>query len=133
MTLITNYLFSQGQIVGTWYNVDDEDGKPKSHIKIYEKNGKLEGEVIKLLPAATTSICNECEGKNKGKPIVGMKILWDLQKENETAYEEGEILNPKNGKIYSCNIELESPDKLKVRGYLGFSLIGKTQYWYRVK
>lgn len=124
---------AQSKIVGTWYNVDDEDGKPKSHIQIYENNGKLEGKVIQLLPAATTTHCNECSGANKGKPITGMKILWGLEKESESVFEDGEILDPKSGKTYSCDIALENADKLKVRGYLGFSLLGRTQYWYRVK
>ncbi len=130
---LTLDLNAQSKIVGTWYNVDDEDGKPKSHIQIYEKDGKLEGKVIRLLPGATTTHCNKCEGDNKGKPIAGMKILWGLEKESELVFEDGEILDPKNGKTYSCDIALEGSDKLKVRGYIGFSLLGRTQYWYRVK
>jgi uncharacterized protein (DUF2147 family) len=121
------------QIEGLWYNVDDEDGKPKSQISIYESNGKLEAKVVKLLPAATLTHCKECEGANKNQPIEGMKILWGLDKVNPREYEEGEILNPKNGKVYDCFITLEEEDKLKVRGYLGISMFGKTQYWYRVK
>ena len=125
--------YGQSKMVGTWYTVSDEDGKPKSHVEIYEVNGKLEGKVVKLLPAATLTHCNECEGDLKDKPIEGMKILWGLEKDSETLYEDGEILDPKSGKIYSCFIELESADKLKVRGYLGISLLGRTQYWYKVK
>jgi uncharacterized protein (DUF2147 family) len=121
------------QITGTWYNIDDEDGEPKSHISIYENDGKLEAKVIKLLPNATLKICSSCEGQNKDKPIEGMNILWNLKKVSKTEYEDGTILNPKNGKVYDCFISLEEQDKLKVRGYLGVSLFGKTQYWYRVK
>lgn len=124
---------SQGKIVGLWKNVDDEDGKDKSHIQITEENGKLVATVVKLLPAATLKTCTSCKGNNKNKPIEGMKILWDLKKVSDTEYEGGQILNPKNGKIYDCFISLESADKLKVRGYVGISLVGKTQYWYRVK
>lgn len=124
---------AQQKIIGIWKNIDDEDGVEKSHIEIYEQKGKLFAKVIKLLPAATVKVCNKCKGENKDKPIEGMLILWDLKKKNETEYEDGQILNPKNGKIYDCFISLESPDKLKVRGYLGMSLLGKTQYWYRLK
>ena len=123
----------QAQITGTWYNIDDEDGEPKSHISIYENNGKLEAKVIKLLPKATLKICKSCEGEQKNKPIEGMKILWDLNKVSNTEYEDGTILNPKNGKVYDCFISLEEKDKLKVRGYMGVAMFGKTQYWYRVK
>lgn len=124
--------FSQSKIVGIWKNIDDEDGKEKSHIEIYELNGKLKAKVIKLLPAATVRTCIKCLGSNKDKPIEGMEILWDLKKESDSEYEDGKILNPKNGKVYDCIISLETPTKLKVRGYMGISWMGKTQYWYKV-
>lgn len=118
--------------VGIWKNLDDEDGKEKSHIEIYEQNGKLRGKVIKLLPAATITKCDACTGANKGKSLVGMDILWDLVKTGKV-WDKGEILDPKKGKIYSCKIELEGKDKLKVRGYVGVSMFGRTQTWYKVK
>lgn len=118
--------------VGIWKNLDDEDGKEKSHIEIYEQNGKLRGKVIKLLPAATITKCDACTGANKGKSLVGMDILWDLVKTGKV-WDNGEILDPKKGKIYSCKIELEGKDKLKVRGYVGVSMFGRTQTWYKVK
>jgi uncharacterized protein (DUF2147 family) len=118
--------------VGIWKNVDDEDGREKSHIEVYEKNGKLYGKVIKLLPAATITKCDACTGDKKGKSIVGMDILWNLTKSGKI-WDDGEILDPKNGKVYSAKIELDGKDKLKVRGYLGVSMFGRTQTWYRVK
>ncbi len=127
------FAFGQSKIVGLWKNVDDEDGREKSHIQVYESNGTLRAKVIKLLPAATLKTCVECKGVNKNKSIEGLEIMWGLKKVNETTYDGGEILNPKNGKVYSCHLALEGQDKLKIRGYLGFSMIGKTQYWYRVK
>ena len=126
-------LQAQTDIIGTWYTIDDEDGTKKSHVQIYESNGKLEGKVVKLLEGATATHCNKCDGENKGKPIVGMKILWDMERVGDNEYDDGEILSPTNGKVYSCYLELESKDKLKVRGYLGFSILGRTQYWHRVK
>lgn len=120
------------QIIGKWKTVDDEDGVEKSIVEIYEKNGKLQGRVDKLLPAATVTHCAECPGELKNKPLVGMEILVDLIK-NETGGEDGEILDPKSGKWYTCYMELVSPDKLKLRGYIGIPTFGRTQYWYRVK
>lgn len=131
LTFILN-AFSQSKIIGIWKNIDDEDGKEKSHIEIYEHNGALRAKVIKLLPAATVKTCTKCTGSNKNKSIEGMEILWDLKKKSDTEYEDGKILNPKNGKVYDCFISLESPTKLKVRGYMGISLMGKTQYWHKV-
>jgi uncharacterized protein (DUF2147 family) len=127
-----NLSIAQKDVVGIWKSVDDEDGKEKSHIEIYESQGMLRAKIIKLLPGAESTICSKCTGVNKNKPIEGMEIMWNLTKTNDKEYSNGEILNPKNGKIYSCNITLETPLKLKIRGFLGFSFIGKTQYWYKL-
>jgi uncharacterized protein (DUF2147 family) len=117
--------------VGVWKNLDDEDGREKSHIEIYEESGKLRGKVIKLLPAATITKCDKCTGANKGKNLVGMDILWDLKKSG-SVWDGGEILDPKKGKVYNCKIELDGAEKLKVRGYMGVSILGRTQTWYKV-
>lgn len=132
LSLVTVACMGQQKITGMWKNIDDEDGKEKSHIQIYEKNGKLHAKVVKLLANATVRICEKCTGTNKNKPIEGMEILWDLKKVSDKEYENGKILNPKNGKEYDCFISLVEPNKLKVRGYMGVSMFGKTQYWYRV-
>jgi uncharacterized protein (DUF2147 family) len=123
----------QNKFVGTWQNFDDEDGKPKSHIEIKEENGKLSAKVIKLLPNAKLKVCSSCTGANKNKPIEGMHILTGMKKLSDTEYGEGEILNPKNGKLYSCTMTLDKGGKrLKVRGYIGVPVLGKTQYWEKV-
>jgi uncharacterized protein (DUF2147 family) len=122
--------FSQ-QVVGNWKTIDDVTGKAKSIVSIYEDNGKIYGKVIKILtPGEENKVCSECEGDKKNKPIVGMVILTDLEKDDDE-WNDGEILDPNNGKTYSCYISLEGNNKLKVRGFLGFSLLGRTQYWYR--
>ena len=64
----------------------------------------------------------------KGKPIVGLVIVQDLIKEGEN-WVDGTILDPANGKRYSCNISLRDDGNLDVRGYLGFSLLGRSQVW----
>ncbi|KXK37214.1 MAG: DUF2147 domain-containing protein [Saprospiraceae bacterium] len=134
LIFIFNFVFaSSGQSpLGIWKTVDDESGKEKSYVEIFEKNGKLYGKVVKLLEGATTDVCTACKGTKKGKKLVGMEILWDLSKSGKV-WDDGTIMDPKNGKEYSCKIELEGQDKLKVRGYLGFSLLGRTQTWFRVK
>ena len=90
------------------------------------------GKVIKLLPAATTTVCNDCPGDKAGKSLIGMDILWDLR-----AYDDywsyGRIVDPKDGDVYKCSVWLEGDDKLKVRGYIGISLIGRNQIWHRVQ
>lgn len=122
----------QAQLVGLWRTVGDIDKTEKSIIEIYEHEGKLFGKVIKLLPAATHTICEKCPGDLKGKPITGMVILRDLTQTNKGA-ENGRVLDPSSGKTYQCYIELEEADVLKLRGYIGSPAFGRTQYWYRVK
>lgn len=124
-------IFSQ-TVFGVWKTIDDKTGEPKSHVKIYEKDGKVFGRVIKLLPAATTDVCIDCPGDLNGKSLYDIDILWDLQKDDDE-YDDGEIVDPANGKVYSCKIYLDGKDKLIVRGYIGFSFIGRSQTWYRVE
>lgn len=119
-------------VLGTWKTISDTDNLEKSHIEIYEENGKVYGKVVKLLEGATITHCDNCVGDQKGAPITGMVILYDMEDQGEY-YENGEIFDPSKGKAYSCSMKLESPDKLYVRGYLGFSFLGRTQYWYRVQ
>ncbi len=120
-------------VLGKWKTIDDVTGKAKSIVEIYEQDGKVFGKIVKILtPGRENAVCDQCEGDKKDKPILGMVILTGLEQDGDE-WEDGEILDPNNGKTYSCYITLEEPDKLKVRGYIGFSLIGRTQYWYRVK
>lgn len=129
--LCASLAFAQSPI-GVWENVDDEDGKPKSHIEIYEQDGKLFGKVIKLLEGATLKVCKKCAGERKDQPIEGMIIMWDLVDHGDH-YDDGSIIDPKKGKIYGCKISLASADVLDVRGYLKFAFLGRTQTWNRVK
>ena len=125
---------SQAQsVLGHWKTVDDETGKEKSIVEIYENNGKIYGKVIEILDKTKEDkICVDCSGVNKGKKIKGLTIVEGLKKSG-SSWEGGTILDPNSGKVYKCNLSLENPDKLKVRGYIGISLFGRTQYWQRVK
>lgn len=120
-------------VVGKWKTVDDETGEAKSVVEIYEKNGKVFARIIEIFEAQHRSRkCNLCTGEDKDKPILGFTIIKGLSKDGEE-YNGGKITDPKNGKSYKCNLSLVSKDKLKIRGYIGFALIGRTQYWTRVK
>lgn len=120
-------------VIGKWKTIDDETGKAKSIVEIYERSGKIYGKVIDILEQENKKrICTECSGEDKNKPILGMIIIKGLSKKG-LEYTDGKILDPKNGRLYKCFITLEAKDKLKVRGYIGISLIGRTQYWYRVQ
>lgn len=124
--------FLTGQVTGMWRTTDHTNDIERSIVVIYERNGRLYGRVETLLPAATVTHCTGCEGAEKNKSLVGMDIIKDLEKRGNSAV-NGKILDPETGKYYSCDIELEGPDKLKVRGYLGLYTFGTTMYWKREK
>jgi uncharacterized protein (DUF2147 family) len=118
-------------IEGTWITQDDETGRQKSEVLIYKENGKLYGKITKLLlPEDEGKKCVNCKGKNKDQPIEGMVIIKDLTLEDDT-WEDGTILDPKSGKVYDCYIGFQDSNTLKLRGFLGFSLLGRTQIWKR--
>lgn len=120
--------------VGIWKTIDDETKEAKALVEIKESQGVFSGQLIKILKKTGPSDnCTECPGDKKDKPLVGLEILWGLKaKGGEGEYTEGQILDPKNGKTYSAKMTLiEGGKKLKVRGFLGFSLLGRTQIWER--
>jgi uncharacterized protein (DUF2147 family) len=120
--------------VGKWKTIDDASGKPKSIVAIWEEGGKLYGKVDKLLdpkPDDPDPVCKKCEGELKNKPILGLRILWDLAKDGDK-WSGGRIMDPDNGKTYRCNVTVtEGGKKLLVRGFIGMALLGRTQTWLR--
>lgn len=68
----------------------------------------------------------------KTGPILDIVIINGLEKDGDT-WEDGTIFDPETGKVYKCYITLENKNRLKVRGYIGFSLLGRTQYWNRIQ
>jgi uncharacterized protein (DUF2147 family) len=121
-----------GQVTGLWKVVDDADGIEKSIVEIYEQDNQYHGRIVKLLEASRRTHCDKCYGDLKGKPLTGMVIMYDLEK-TYNGGKNGKVIDPSSGKIFSCSIELESQDKLKLRGYLGMPAMGKTSYWNRLK
>ena len=120
-------------VLGKWKTIDDETGQAKSIVEIYKQDGKIYGKVIEILdPTKQKAVCKDCPEDAKGKPILGLVILKGLEKDGKE-YSGGTILDPNSGKVYKCLIALEDANKLKVRGYVGFSLLGRSQYWHRVK
>ncbi len=128
--LIAFSLSAQG-ITGIWETIDDVSGDPKSHVEVYEKDGKFFGKVVKLLPAAVTTTCDGCPGDMNGKSLLELDIIKDIVPYKDY-YSYGTITDPVGGKQYKCNISRVG-DKLEVRGYVGFSLLGRTQVWNLVK
>ena len=119
--------FSQ-DIFGKWKTIDDETGKPKSIVEITERDGKAYGKILKLFrePGEDPDpVCDDCTDYRKDKKVIGMTIVTDMVKDGDE-WEDGEILDPKNGKVYDCRMWVEDGN-LKVRGYIAFFF--RTQTW----
>jgi uncharacterized protein (DUF2147 family) len=123
--------------VGKWKTIDDATKEVKSIVEITEgANGQLEGKVLQVLKSdhGPHPVCAQCDGERKNKPIEGMTIMWGLKKDGDNEWSGGQILDPAKGKIYKVTLKLENGGKtLDVHGYIGFSLIGRSQDWVRVE
>jgi len=125
---------AQETVIGKWKTIDDETNEPKSVVEIFEKDGKVYGKIVKLFRKPSEDpdpVCNECASDDPRfkKKIIGMEILKEMKKSG-SEYGEGNILDPNNGKIYSCKLWLEGND-LKLRGYWG--PFYRTQTWLRTQ
>ncbi|QJD99323.1 DUF2147 domain-containing protein [Massilia forsythiae] len=120
--------------VGLWKSIDDASGKPSALIRITEQQGELQGKIEKLFRAPTEDQnpkCVQCQGERKDQPIVGMTIVSGLRKSGSD-YSGGEILDPKNGKVYKSKLTVQDGGKkLEVRGYIGMPVFGRSQTWLR--
>lgn len=120
--------------VGVWQTVDDHTGQPKALVQIADDgSGALSGKVIKGLNPADKPDrrCTACTDARKDQLILGMTII-DGMKKTSDGWGDGHILDPENGKVYRCKMHLEDGgQKLVVRGYLGISLLGRSQTWIR--
>ncbi|MBD3903153.1 DUF2147 domain-containing protein [Chryseobacterium sp. Ch-15] len=124
-------VMSFAQIEGKWKTIDDETKQAKSIVEIYKKSdGKYYGKVSQLLIKPTDPNCTSCKDDRKGKPILGLEIIRGLAKDGDE-FTGGTITDPKTGKTYKCTIT-KSGDKLNVRGYMGISVLGRTQVWQKV-
>ena len=130
--MLTSLMYAQSP-VGTWKTIDDETKQAKSYVEIFEKDGKLYGKVTKILTKGKEDAkCTDCSGALKNKPILGMQILSGLKKDGKE-WNGGKIIDPNSGKEYKAKMSLNGNDKLDVRGFIGISLVGRTQTWQRVK
>jgi len=126
-------------VVGTWLTIDDETNTPRSILKLFiDKHGYLNGQIIKIYfrkDEKDTDVCTKCtDSRFKDKRIMGMVVMWGLKQLDYRKWTDGYILDPKNGQIYRCNLTLTpNGQELNVRGYIGFSLLGRTQHWMRVE
>ena len=117
--------------VGIWKNDD-------ATFEIFEDQGKLSGKIVALREPRTpegkdkTDIHNPDAAKRE-RPIIGLVFLSGFTQKSQTRWENGTIYDPKSGNTYSCYMELDGPEKINMRGFIGISLIGRTDVWTRVR
>ena len=116
-----------------WKTIDDKTKQPRAVVKFTEqKNGVLTASIQSILTPGEENSCTKCEGPYKNKPLKGVTIVHNLKNVGGNSYENGTILDPKSGKTYKLKGELaEGGKKLKLRGYIGVSALGRNQTWIR--
>ncbi len=129
------HLLAAEAVEGYWKTIDDNTKEVKSIVKIWQDEGVLKGRIEKIFPKPGEDpdpVCDKCSGDKKDKKILGMVFMWKFKKDGDE-WVNGKILDPENGKVYHCNLELaDSGKKLNVFGYIKVLFkIGRTQTWLR--
>lgn len=130
-------------IVGVWRTEPTDQGY--AHVRVTRDGDRYRGEIITLSkPLFAASEGPEWEGKPKvdrnnpvggkqSRPIIGLTIVWDFKHKGPGRWEGGKIYDPENGKTYKAKIRLQDDGTLDVRGFIGFSLLGRTTRWQPTK
>jgi uncharacterized protein (DUF2147 family) len=126
------YAQNADAVLGSWVNPSGED-----HILIYKKGNKYFGKLDWIKHPNDEHGNPKTDYKNPDKalqtrPDLGLELLKDFTYKGDQVYEDGTIYDPKSGKTYSCKMTLEG-SSLKIRGFIGISLLGRTEIWTRVK
>lgn len=129
--------FKADDILGVWMNEDKD-----AHVEIYKDGDVFNGKIVWLEEpireeTGKPKLDKENEDESlRSRPVMGLLLLKGFVFDGDDEWEDGEIYDPKNGKTYSCYMEFEDEDDmntLKIRGYIGISLLGRTTYWTKVK
>ena len=118
--------------IGLWKTVDDKTGMPRAMVRIYLQDGKYFGRIEQSFTAgAQTRVCSKCTDQRKDQPIIGLVIMRNVAV-RDGEYSGGDILDPDNGSVYRCKFHFEKDGaQLVVRGFIGISLLGRSQTWAR--
>ncbi len=131
--MTSSFAQNKDMLMGKWLTAGGD-----AHVQVYQKDGKFSGRIIWLKEP------NDVNGKLKlddnnpdlslsRRALIGIELLTGFTYADEGVWEGGTIYDPKTGKTYSCKISLMNKDKINVRGYVGISLLGRTEIWSRVR
>lgn len=117
---------------GVWKTFDEKTQKFRGTVRVYQQDGQYFGKIESIVdPKEAAEVCNLCTDDRKNKPVLGLVILRGMRRNGEE-YSGGEILDPDTGSVYRCKLKLaENSQKLILRGYIGLSLLGRSQTWLR--
>ncbi len=131
--MISGQAINSDDILGVWLNEDKD-----AHVEIYKEGDQYFGKIVWLkFPIDEETGKPKVDDENpdedlRDQPVLGLVLLKDFVFDRDE-WDSGSIYDPKNGKTYDCYMELKDEDNLKIRGYIGISLLGRTTYWTRVK
>ena len=135
--LLSGDALAQDTPIGMWRTIDDNTGEARSHVEILEEaDGTLSGYIRHLTDETRRdALCEVCpEDHGKDQPVVGLQIIWGVTAHRSGDWRGGNIMDPESGKIYRVRITpVEDGQKLEVRGFVGISLLGRTQTWERIQ
>jgi uncharacterized protein (DUF2147 family) len=119
--------------IGLWRTIDDKTNKPRALVQIVARNGLLFGTVTGILDRKYTDArCQNCSGDRQNQPVLGLEIIRNMRPDGN-GWDGGTILNPETGDVYRCRMHLgPNGQTLVVRGFVGISLLGRTQTWQRI-
>ena len=133
--LISTSVFAVSLNGTQWQTIDDKTGEKKAVIQLTESGGKVSGKIIKVLnKEKADALCTKCPGSLKNKPVEGLQILSGLKADGNNQWSDGKLVDPESGKTYSGKLTLsDNGQSLKLRGFVGTPVFGRSQTWQRIK